>query len=153
MAMIAVSGYAQTVSYIHKPWKEDGCTVTFSVSAQDTAYYIVVSVAPGDFKFLSSPTMKLKTTSGEVIKLKGVSLGDETATSYRKDGDEVIASKLTTMAMFAATPEQFEKMKGGVAKVRLSTIPFAHERTFDVDKIGKALYDLYVKERDAEENF
>lgn len=153
MAMVAVASCAQTVSYIHKPWKEDGCTVTYSVSLQDTAYYIVVSVSPGDFKFLSSPTMKMKTASGEVIKLKGISIGDEAATAYKKAGDEIIATRLTTMAMFPATPEQFAMMKEGVTKVRLSTIPFAHERTFDIDKIGKALYDLYIKEREAEENF
>lgn len=57
------------------------------------------------------------------------------------------------MAQFKITPEQFEKIKDGIAKVRLSTIPIEHERTFRKDKIGKKLYLFYLKERNKDNNF
>jgi len=41
----------------------------------------------------------------------------------------------------------------GVAKIRLSMTPMNHERTFKKDKIGKKLYQFYLKEKQKDENF
>ena len=42
---------------------------------------------------------------------------------------------------------------GSVAKIRLSMTPMNHERTFKKDKIGKKLYQFYLKEKQKDENF
>jgi hypothetical protein len=51
------------------------------------------------------------------------------------------------------SPEQFELLKDGIVKVRLSTTPIEHEREFKKDKIGKKLYAFFASLRDKVENF
>ena len=44
-------------------------------------------------------------------------------------------------------------LKKGVAKIRLSTIPIEHERTFAKDKIGKKLYQFFLKQKNKDNDF
>ncbi|MDE6001962.1 MAG: hypothetical protein K2G76_00475, partial [Prevotella sp.] len=81
-----------------------------------------------------------------VIKLKG-SLIDNHTKSVGRVEENVIQPEtyVYSTAQFRITPEQFELIKNGIAKVRLSTIPVEHERTFRKDKIGRKLYQFYLK--------
>ena len=54
---------------------------------------------------------------------------------------------------FRITPQQFEILNEGVEKICLSMTPMNHERTFNKDKIGKKLYQFYLKETQKDENF
>ena len=51
------------------------------------------------------------------------------------------------------TREQFELLREGVAKVRLSTLPIEHERTFKKDKLGKKLYNFYLHQMNKDISF
>lgn len=46
-------------------------------------------------------------------------------------------TEISSTAQFWITPQQFEILNEGVAKIRLSMTPMNHERTFKKDKIGK----------------
>ena len=117
----------------------------FSVAEQDGRYYIVAIMKSDDgLGFLKEPTMLIKNFDGEVVKLYGDNIG--TSSELSRKG-------LGSMAQFVITPEQFEMLKGGVSKVRFSTAPIEHERTFRRDKIGKKLYRLYMKRANKDENF
>ena len=60
---------------------------------------------------------------------------------------------IISTAQFEVSPEQFELLKDGIIKVRLTTTPIEHEREFKEDKIGKKLYEFYLDAQNKEDNF
>lgn len=52
-------------------------------------------------------------------------------------------SEINARAMFQVTEEQMAMFEKGVSKIRITTIPIAHERTFDNDRIGERIYKYY----------
>ena len=62
-------------------------------------------------------------------------------------------TEINSTAQFRISPYQFEQIKHGIAKVRLSTIPIEHERIFKKDKIGKKLYKFYQNARSKPDDF
>lgn len=137
---------AQNVHYIYKPLALEGCQVNYSVSKTDTMCYIVASVESDRMMFMENPTMKIKTFKDEVITLDGFVSSNLTTTTGVVVGNVIYPSPdVISTAFFAATPEQFELLSHGVAKIRLTMSPMNHERDFKKDKIGKKLYQFFLK--------
>ena len=121
---------------------------------QDTTYYIIVTVKSDRLIFLNKSTMLFKTFKGNVIELKGELMGNGSESAGIVSGNVVIPiTEISSTAQFTATPFQFEQLKNGISKVRLSTTPIEHERTFKKDKIGKKLYQFFIKQRDKNIDF
>ena len=98
--------------------------------------------------------MLFKTFEGNVIELKGELMGNGSESAGIVSGNVVIPiTEISSTAQFTATPFQFEQLKNGISKVRLSTTPIEHERTFKKDKIGKKLYQFFIKQRDKNIDF
>lgn len=145
---------AQSVSYSYRPLAAEGCNVKYSVMKQDTAYYIIVTVRSDRLKFLKEPTFLIKNFDDDVIKLQGDLLDNANESAGIMTGNIMIpVSIIYSTAQFRISPEQFELIKNGIAKVRLSTIPIEHERTFKKDKIGKKLYKFYLKAKSKSDDF
>lgn len=145
---------AQTVGYTYKALAAEGCNVKYSVAKQDTMYSIVATVRSDRMNFLSEPTMKIRTFSGKYLELKGTVIGNGSQSAGIISGNVVIpVTEISSTAQFRITPQQFEILNEGVAKIRLSMTPMNHERTFKKDKIGKKLYQFYQKEKQKDENF
>ena len=126
----------------------------YSVAKQDTSYYIVATATSDKMRFLSEPTMKVRTFNDEVITLSGVLLGNDSKTAGFLYGNFVIPiTEKSSTAQFKITPQQFEALKNGVSKIRLSMSPMNHERTFKKDKIGGKLYKFYLKAKDQDDDF
>lgn len=126
----------------------------YSVAKQDTAYYIIATVKSDRLNFLKESTMLLKTFDGEVIKLYGSQIGSGSETAGIVSGNIVLpVTEISSTAQFKISPQQFELLKKGVAKIRLSTIPIEHERTFTKDKIGKKLYQFFLKQKNKDNDF
>ena len=122
---------AQTVGYTYKALAAEGCNMKYN-----------------------EPTMKMKTFTGEYLELKGKVIGDRSQSAGLISGNIVIpVTKITSTAQFKITPQQLEVLNEGVAKIRLSMTPMNHERTFQKDKIGKKLYQFYLKEKKKDEDF
>ena len=154
MMLLALTSKAQTVGYTYKPLAAEGCTMRYSISKQDTLYYIIATVKSDRLKFLKESTMMIRTFNGEVIKLEGALIDNDTQSVGVMSGDIMIPiAEISSTAQFIVTPIQLESLKVGVAKVRLSTIPITHERSFKKDKIGEKLYELYLKEKNKDDNF
>lgn len=146
--------YAQTVSYTYKPLAAEGCQIKYSVAKQDTSYYIIATVHSDRLNFMKESTMLIKTFDGQVIKLYGSQIGNGTESAGIVSGNIIIpVTEINSTAQFKITEKQLELLNNGVAKVRLSTIPIVHERTFNKDKIGKKLYQFFLKQKDKEDNF
>lgn len=145
---------AQTVGYTYKALAAEGCNMEYSVAKQDTMYSIVATVRSDMMKFLSEPTMKIRTFSGKYLELKGTVIGNRSQSAGIVSGYVVIpVTEISSTAQFLITPQQFEILNEGVAKIRLSMTPMNHERTFKKDKIGKKLYQFYQQEKQKDENF
>lgn len=145
---------AQTVGYTYKPLSAEGCNMKYSVAKQDTMYSIVATVRSDRMNFLSEPTMKIRTFSGKYLELKGTVIGNRSQSAGIVSGYVVIpVTEISSTAQFWITPQQFEILNEGVAKIRLSMTPMNHERTFKKDKIGKKLYQFYQQEKQKDENF
>lgn len=145
---------AQTVGYTYKALAADGCNMKYSVSKQDSTYYIIATVRSDRMIFLSEPTMKVRTFNNEVITLAGVAIGNGSRSIGYMTGNVMIPiSEISSTAQFKVTPEQFESIKNGIAKIRLDMSPMNHERTFKKDKIGKKLYQFYLKAKTQDDNF
>ena len=150
--LLTCVGKAQTVDYTYKPLAAEGCNVKYSVTKQDTTYYIIATVKSEMLSFLKEPTMLIKNFDGQVIKLYGNNIGNGSETGGVLIGN-IIITEISSTAQFKITPEQFESIKNGISKVRLSTTPIEHEREFSKDKIGKKLYQFYLKQRDKDDKF
>lgn len=151
---ITVCVSAQTVGYWHKILSPEGCTVQYSVVKHESGYYIVATVHSERMHFGSESDMKVRTFNDEVLTLKGEVVSSGSQTSGIISGTVVIpVTELITTARYAITPEEFEILNHGVAKVRLSMVPVNHERTFKKDKIGKELYQFYLKAKAKDDDF
>lgn len=154
LCMLTCVCRAQTVGYTYKPLAAEGCSMKYSVTKQDTTYYIIATVKSDRLSFLKEPIMLIKNFDGKVIKLYGSNIGNGSETSGVLIGNIVCPiTEINSTAQFMITPEQFESIKNGISKVRLSTTPIEHEREFTKDKIGKKLYQFYLKQRDKDDNF
>lgn len=154
LTICSININAQTVGYTYRPLAAEGCNMNYSVAKQDTAYYIIATVKSDRLNFLKESTMLLKTFDGEVIKLYGSQIGSGSETAGIVSGNIVLpVTEISSTAQFKISPQQFELLKKGVAKIRLSTIPIEHERTFAKDKIGKKLYQFFLKQKNKDNDF
>ncbi len=153
-------GFAQSVSYTHKPLAAEGCSVKYYVNKQDSLYFIIVQVESDRLTFGHEPTMLLKTFSGDIIKLSGHNLGanSESAGGIVVNANTAVPfvipiSQVKATSQFQVTEEQLALISKGISKVRISTVPIIHEKEFNKDKIGGKIYGLYEKCRDKFKDF
>ena len=152
--LFGLDATAQTVGYSFRPLAAEGCNMKYSVTKQDSAYYIIVTVRSDRMKFLKESTFLIKNFDGEIIRLQGDLIGNGSESAGIMAGNIMIpVTEINSTAQFRISPEQFELIKNGIAKVRLSTIPIKHERTFKKDKIGKKLYQFYLKAKSKADDF
>lgn len=152
--ILGLNAKAQTVGYTYKALAAEGCNMKYSVAKQDTIYSIVATVRSDRMNFLAEPTMKIRTFTGKYLELRGTVIGNGSQSAGVISGNIVIpVTEISSTAQFRITPRQFEILNEGVAKIRLSMTPMNHERTFKKDKIGKKLYQFYLKEKQKDENF
>lgn len=150
----ALSMSAQTVSYTYRPFRAEGCEMTYKIMKQDSACYIIATVRSDRMNFLSKPTMKIRTFNDDVITLNGVLLGSSSTSTGILAGNIVIpVAEISSSAQFLITSDELELLNQGVSKIRLSMIPMDHERTFTKDILGKKLYQFYLKIQTKDEGF
>lgn len=154
MFSIGHLSYAQTVSYTYKPLATEGCSVTYSVARQDTTYYIIAIVESDRLNFMKESTMLVKNFDNEILELKGNLINTDSESTGIISGNIVIpVTSINSTAQFRICPEQFDFFQKGVSKIRLSTIPIEHERTFTKDKIGKKLYHFFIEQKNKYSDF
>ena len=122
---------AQTVGYTYKALAAEGCTMKYCVAKQGTECSIVATVRYDRMTFLRNPTMKIKTFAGEFLELKGIVVGNGSQSAGIISGNMVLPiTEISSTTQFGISPQQFEILNDGVAKIRLSMTPMNHERTF-----------------------
>ena len=145
---------AQTVGYTYRPLAAEGCNMKYSIAQQNSEYFIIATVKSDRLTFLKESSFWLKTTDGEIIKLQGEVIGGGSESAGIVSGNIVIpVTEISSTAQFKISEQELEKLGKGVVKVRLSTTPIEHERTFKKDKIGKKLYQFYQKKKMKNDDF
>lgn len=145
---------AQTVGYTYRPLAAEGCNMQYSIAQQNGEYFIIATVKSDRLTFLKESSFWLKTTDGEIIKLQGEVIGGGSESAGIVSGNIVIpVTEISSTAQFRISEEELEKLNQGIIKVRLSTTPIEHERTFKKDKIGKKLYQFYQKKKMNDDDF
>ena len=145
---------AQTVGYTYRPLAAEGCNMQYSIAQQNGEYFIIATVKSDRLTFLKESSFWLKTTDGEIIKLQGEVIGGGSESAGIVSGNIVIpVTEISSTAQFRISEEELEKLNQGIIKLRLSTTPIEHERTFKKDKIGKKLYQFYQKKKMKDDDF
>ena len=104
--------------------------------------------------FNDMPTMTVRLFDGDTIRLKGENVATSTSQGGVMVGNIFVPStELKAIAQFPLSKEQVEMFTYGIAKVRISTIPLVHERTFKKDKIVKKLYSFFQESEASEKDF
>ena len=146
--------FAQTVGYTHKALAAEGCSMKYSISKLDSAYYIIATVKSDRLTFLKEPVLMIRTFNDDVIKITGSNIGNGSESGGVLVGNVVVPiTEISSTAQFPVTPEQLEMIKSGVAKIRLSTTPIVHEKSFRKDKIGAKLYKFYINVKEKDDTF
>ena len=146
--------FAQPVGYTHKAFAPDGCIVNYRVILQDENCFIEVHFESDLSKITENPTMMIRTFAGDVFKLTGNQPTCEVLSQeVERDGVKKTITAFSCTVTFPTTAAQMESLQSGIAKVRLSTEPYEHEKEFKKDKIGKPLYESYKKEKNKDADF
>ena len=94
---------------------------------------------------MNEPTMKVRTFKDEILTFPGSVVTNGASKGGYVIGQTVYSDK-HSIAQFCVSPNDFEKLKDGIERIRLSMTPVNHDHSFKKDKIGKKLYKLYLKE-------
>ena len=145
----------KSVSYTYKPFAAEGCSVWYTPTIVNDTAYVVVNVRSDRLVFSERPTMMVRFFgSDDVLQLNGINLNTTTTHSVALVNNVVMQSSgYIAMAMFMVTEEQMAMFENGVSKIRVTTIPIVHERTFKKDKIGAKIYQNYQKVKAKNQTF
>ncbi len=146
---------AQSVSYTYRPFADEGCFVTYTPSFIGDTAYIVVNIRSDRLVFNDNPIMMVRFfNTNQIIQLTGKKLDATSNDGAILVGNVLVPfSEVKAMAMFKVSEQEMELFKCGVERIRLSTFPITHDRTFHKDKIGIPLYMDYQIAKQKAQNF
>lgn len=114
----------------------------------DGKSYILLSFKDDedDMRLVNNPIMKFKISDGTIIRLSGEEGSKESKQSGYMWGFGVMTGKTndTHYALFYISSEEIEKLKMGIEKIAINTIPDVYIKTFKNDKIGTSLYNDFM---------
>lgn len=165
--------WGQAYSYTYKPLSKVGCSVSYFVTSNNGQMVITIQISSDEgLCFLDNPTLMVRFGNDSVAKISGTNMGLAPTSSSSSGfvvGNTVYSggSSGTGRAMFAIPDAYIPYFRSGISKIRLSTTPFTHERTFrimalgdyydseevDDNNIGFRLYNAFIEEKEKEENF
>lgn len=145
LLMCCLSVNAQSVSYIHEPFSAHGCKMKFSVEKEGLTYFLVVKMRSEGMHFANEPQILIRTFNDDLIEVYGEIITDKYVEKKWTETSSWSIVYDRTIARFEMDPKQFEMLKDGVARIRISTVPVEHEKIFEKDKIGKKIYKSFLK--------
>lgn len=121
--------------------------IKINVSTENDSIFIIIAYTDAKNSLIDNPKLLLRLMDDTVISLDGKMLDkhSESGGGILVYGVYVASNYLISNAKFPVTKEQIEKIGLGIKKLRLNTSPKYHEKEWKRDKIGKTLYDSYLK--------
>lgn len=139
-------------------WDDNGITCELYAVWRDGAPYLCTKIITKEYVIDTPATVTMKTSKGEVITLTGTYAGENHTST---GGGVVIGSYVMTsistttgsMQLYPITQEQIEKLKDGIIKIRINTLPTFTEKTFNNGDMGAKLYQQFVEVKEKYDNF
>lgn len=152
---INIISQAQSVSYSYRLLAAEGCTVSITPTFVGDTAYLIVSIQSDRLVFNENPTMMVRFfNTDQLLQLSGQKISTTTSSGGVMISNVFVPiTEMKSMAMFKVTDQEIESFKLGVERIRLSTLPITHDRTFRNDKIGMELYHSYQKEKQKAKSF
>ncbi len=141
--------FFSTVSLSASSYYNVGSNASFYAYSFDGQYFLVLSFKDDNTNKLANHTIvKFLLNDGSVLRLEGNQSNAKDESSYVYI-DWTSASGNSTETHFAVlkiTKEQIEKLKVGVSKVAINTLPEVYKRSkwSGRDKFGPALYSSFM---------
>ena len=127
-------------------WTADN--LSMSLSRQGEGYLLTLQLRANERRFLPESTLWLRTFEDQLIQLPGKLIDNEVQLTVKDEGvGGYPKRRVVATAVFPITREQLAQLNRGV-KLRLSTIPMTYDVRFDRDRIGKALYNLFLAQEE-----
>ena len=128
-------------------WTSDN--LSLSLSRQGDGYLLTLQLRATDRRFLPESTLWLRTFEDQMIQLSGKLIDNEVQLSVKDEGVAGYPKRrVVATAVYPITREQLAQLNRGVKQLRLSTIPMTYDVRFDRDRIGKALYNLFLAQEE-----
>lgn len=128
-------------------WTADN--LSMSLSRQGDGYLLTIQLRATDRRFLPESTLWLRTFEDQMIQLSGKLIDNEVQLSVK---DESVLGypkrRMVATAVYPITRAQLSQLSRGVKQLRLSTIPMTYDVRFERDRIGKALYNLFLAQEE-----
>ena len=144
--MLLLSAFADAqVSYGSRDW--GSYNMKINVVTENDNVFLNLIFSSGNRKLTDTPKLLLRLMDDTIISLEGINLG---ATS-KSGGGVIIYGVLVpdnysvSETKFPISKEQILQFNKGIKKLRLNTTPKYHEKEWRTDKIGKKLYEAYIK--------
>ena len=128
-------------------WTADN--LSMSLSRQGEGYLLTLQLRANERRFLPESTLWLRTFEDQLIQLPGKLIDNEVQLTVKDEGvGGYPKRRVVATAVFPITREQLAQLNRGVKQLRLSTIPMTYDVRFDRDRIGKALYNLFLAQEE-----
>ncbi len=133
----------QSVSYTHRTFGKGSAIVHYYAVWQESKPSLLVTVESDKMDFDEHPVLQLRFFGvDEPLRVEGEQLPPI-----------VVEDQGMIRAKFPLDEEDVELFAKGVSKVRLSTMPYTHEKTFKRDGIGKRLFREFQKAKAKDTDF
>ncbi len=138
-------GVKAQISYGSTDWGTYNMKI--NVMTSNDSIYLNIIYTDQKKKLTDTPKILFKLLDNTTVSLEGKLLGN----TNKSDGGVFVYGVLVednhhiSEAKFPITKEQIEQFSKGIKKVRLNTSPKYHEKEWRKDKIGKILYNAYLK--------
>lgn len=133
------------VSYGNATWGT--YYMQINVVTENDSVFLNMTFTSEDRKITDHPKLLLRFMDDSLISLEGVNV----SSVQKNEGGLIVHGLLLSSdyfiseAKFPISKEQISLFGKGVKKLRLNTSPKIHEKGWKRDKIGKKIYEAYLK--------
>lgn len=134
-------------------YRSVGSNAEFCVYTFDGQYFLILSFKDDEDNRLSNNTViKFKLKDGSIIRLEGYNGSTKTSMDSVHWGFGISSGSTSEkhFAIVAISPEQIDKLKIGVDRIAINTVPEAYKRHTwtGKSKFGQLLYEDFINLKD-----
>ena len=146
LSLFFIHSYAQDVSFSNL----DGLDINIYAEQFDGQEYMIISFGPTDkYIAVENTSLNIEFFTGDVLKIKGYVVNIGSQTNTRTNANTTIQVQKDIMYYrFDLSAQDVEKFKSGIKNLSIYTIPRVYRKSYDKDKIGQKLYNVFMEQKD-----
>lgn len=125
----------------------NGYNMKIKVTTENDSAFLIISYTDNYLKLSDTPKLLIKLMDGNVISLDGKLLANHSKSDVgiMINSVYVESNYFVSEAKFPINKNQILQFEKGIKKLRLNTSPRYHEKEWKRDKIGKVLFNYYLR--------